>query len=81
MKYKERDFVTWIEIPVRVYFDYQPDEKMTNTYPGCPASIEINDVDFEEHPNPNLINWQDIQDWILKKYGEDLVDEAWEHLG
>jgi hypothetical protein len=83
MKYKEREFVTWVEIPVRVYFDYQPEEKEERHYPGCPASIEINDVDFEQRPILPIFgptNWDNIRDYIMEKYGEDLAKEAWEHL-
>ena len=72
MRYKEREFVTWIEIPVRVYFDYQPPEKAEKHYPGCPASIEINQIDIERD--------KPLEDWLMEKYSEDLVDEAWEHL-
>lgn len=74
MTYKERDFVTWIEIPVRVYFDYQPEEKATHTYPGCPSSIEINQIDIDTPDG------QSVSDWLMEKYGEDLVRECWEHL-
>jgi len=28
---------THIEIPITVYYDYQPEEPATLTYPGCPA--------------------------------------------
>ena len=73
MKYKEREFVTWIEIPVRVHFEYQPEEKAERHYPGCPASIEINSIEIERGS-------QSEEDWLMEKYSEDLVDQAWEHL-
>jgi len=32
------------DIPVVAYFDYQPEEAQTLTYPGCGASVELNSV-------------------------------------
>jgi hypothetical protein len=29
------------EIEIIVYYDYQPFEKMTRYYPGCPESVDI----------------------------------------
>ena len=29
---------------VTVFFDYQPAEPMTDTYPGCGSSVELNSV-------------------------------------
>ncbi len=31
-------------LAVTVHFDYQPNEAQTNTYPGCPAVVELNAV-------------------------------------
>ena len=35
---------TYIEIPVTVYYDHQPAEKATLTYPGCDEEIRISEV-------------------------------------
>jgi len=32
------------EIELTVYFDFQPEEKMTWDYPGCPADAEVTEV-------------------------------------
>ncbi|MHC4748412.1 MAG: hypothetical protein ACYTFW_00925 [Planctomycetota bacterium] len=76
----EQEFTTHVEVPIRVYFDVQPEEKATQTYPGCPANIEINDIIFELNDNTYATHVQAIKDWILEKHGEDLVREAWENI-
>lgn len=32
------------EIEIEVYFDFQPEERMTRHYPGCDPSVEICEV-------------------------------------
>lgn len=32
------------EIALEVYYDFQPEEKMTWDYPGCPADAEVCEV-------------------------------------
>jgi hypothetical protein len=34
----------WIEIPIKVNYTLEPAERMTQTYPGCKAHIEIDEV-------------------------------------
>ena len=75
---KEQSFVTWREIKIRVFFDHQPEEKQTQTYPGCPASIEITTINFED--SDMTPTWQEVDDWIKENYGEDLQAEAMEHM-
>lgn len=33
-----------LDVDLQVTYDYQPSERMTSTYPGCPASVEICEV-------------------------------------
>ena len=42
-------FETELDVPVTVHFDYQPAERMTRDYPGCEASVEINEVLYKGH--------------------------------
>jgi hypothetical protein len=32
------------EVELTVYFDFQPEERMTWDYPGCPAQAEVTEV-------------------------------------
>ena len=61
----EIDFVHWIEIPIRVYAEHQPKEHATQTYPGCPETMGIDDM-------------EDLKNHILIKYDDELKMAAWE---
>jgi hypothetical protein len=42
----------WGERKVTLEYDYQPRERMTDTYPGCPESVEITDASFLSNGQP-----------------------------
>jgi hypothetical protein len=65
----EQEFTTHVEVPIRVYFDVQPEEKATQTYPGCPANIEINDIIFELNDNTYATHVQAIPMYRPSKIG------------
>ena len=72
------EFVHWVEIPVRVYAEYQEREESTMTYPGCPETVGIDDIDIEKEDGTPL-PVAEIKDYILLKHLEELEDAAWEH--
>lgn len=41
---EQKSFEYFIEIPVKVYYTPHPAEKMTQTYPGCPAHIDVDAI-------------------------------------
>jgi len=61
---------TWIEIPVMVEFKYQGRERPTVYYPGCPPSIDIEDIELPG----------DVKSWIFKNHKDYLEEECWEYL-
>jgi len=73
------EFTHYIEIPIKVYAEYQPGESRTWNYPGCPASVWIEDIDVcldEDHSAKDL---NELKDYILETYNDQLKDTAWEN--
>ena len=52
MKPKSGTITHYIEIPVKVHYTWNPSEPQTLTYPGCPASIDIDEIEI---PDSNAI--------------------------
>ena len=80
------EFVHWVEIPIRVFGEYQPREESTMTYPGCPETVGIDDIEIAEDELHNLsipvnrkFTIKDLLDHIMLEYGDKLEEEAWEH--
>ncbi len=67
------EYTTYIEIPVTVYFDYQPEEETVmypndQAYPGCPASVTINAVEFEGIDIfPQMVEWDFLADRAIEE--------------
>ena len=64
-----------LELEFEVDFDIQKEEKMTRNYPGCPADIEINEIEAEGCLRG--IN-QCLFDKVLAKYQEEIEEVCWE---
>ena len=83
----ETIFVEWFEIPFRIYAEEQKAEIATRTYPGHPASMEINKIEVAGdeleglfQPKPFIGGTlQDVLNHVLKKHAYELEDAAWEH--
>ena len=62
-----------VEMEVRVFFDYQPEEAQTRDDPGCEGSVDITSAYYED------------QGCILSEVSNDeidaLADRVWEKLG
>ena len=65
-----------IEIEIDIHIDYQPEEKETRTYPGCPAGIEIGEVLHAGEPVPDSIRDVVLKDYdaIFEQYVEDIAE-------
>ncbi len=55
------------DITVTVHFDYQPEEVQTQTYPGCPAIVELNSV---------YIDQQNIMEVLSQSVLGDVADKC-----
>ena len=76
------EFIHYIEIPIRVYAEYQPEERATCNYPGCPSAMEIEDIEIclpDQNDTPIKNGIAELKDWIFDNYAEELKDEAWEY--
>ena len=68
------------EIEVEVDFDFSPAEKMTHDYPGCDASVEINQVqtvdgkEIELSKEDEELMVEEILDWTV-----NYDDERWDY--
>ena len=83
----EIEFVFWVEIPIRVYAEYQPKEHATQTYPGCPETMGIDDIEVagdeldglvQPFPMDCEVSMEDLKNHILIKYDDELKMAAWE---
>jgi len=52
-----------IETEIIIHFDYQKSEKRTKDYPGCPESIEINEVETPQEDYLELCLWEARNEW------------------
>jgi hypothetical protein len=71
------EFDTYIEIPVKVHYDYSPEEKQVlypndKADPGCPASVTINSVETDEQTDI----WADLDGGTQ----QSLIDDVMESL-
>ena len=73
--------VDGFEIPLELGIDYQPEEKMTLEYPGCPESIEISSISlfgFDVPPEHEISKLVDADyDNIFEKYRSEVHDIPW----
>ena len=76
VKGKSGKFEAWVEIPIDVYYEFQPAERATRHYPGCPASICITEVEFKGEALK-----QEMLNYTLKEHIDGLTQDAWEDVG
>ena len=75
------EFTYYVEIPIRVYAEYQPEERAT----GCPSAMGIYDIEVcieepKQHPKP-ITSIDELRDWIFKNNEDSITMEAWEMIG
>ena len=78
----DRSFCTWVEVPVRVYFEHQPAERETRHYPGCPEAVVIETIEFALPTKSADIKFKtmsDLVEYVWKTYEDNFEMEAWEH--
>ena len=77
----QTEFISWVEIPVRVYANHQKREHATLTYPGCPGTIGIDDIEICLYDDPFCIagSLRNLKDSILMKKNDDFIEEAYEN--
>jgi len=68
-----------ITVPVRIYFEIQKYEPPTQTYPGCPADIIIEDVHAIDKLGGEIITtieWEKLNNQMFKEIvREEIEDE------
>jgi hypothetical protein len=73
MKSKSGQIEHWIEIPIKVNYTLEPAERMTLTYPGCEAHMEIDEIRWptvdemnkiveKETDNINMACWENEEE-------------------
>lgn len=70
-------FFKYIEVPVKIFYEYQPAEHATKTYPGCPESVNIDDVQICTEEGKPIETIADLIDWAWAE--NDLEADAWDH--
>ena len=74
------EFITYIEIPVRVFAEHQKAEHATLTYPGCPATTDIEDIEICTTEDRQAIDLEDLKDFILRENGERFKEESYDNI-
>jgi len=67
------------ELPVEVYFDYQPEEGSTATYPGCAASVTLGAVDVKTSLG-NIFKTSNILDCFNHVVLADIEEACMEYM-
>lgn len=58
--------IRYLDTDFQVTYDYQPSERMTSTYPGCPASVEICEVYLLNDPDRVDVH-QSLSESVLRE--------------
>ena len=66
-------FETHIEIPVTVHYEFQLAERQTRHYPGCPAAVCINTIEYEGKELPGKLQ-EDFEDQLEQECWDDLEE-------
>ena len=64
VKGKTGKFETHIEIPVTVYYTFNPAERMTRNHPGSPACVDNDYIEYKEKELPRKIA-EDYEDVLM----------------
>ena len=78
--YKEKNYLTSFEVNVRIHYDAQLEERATRTYPGSPASIEVNELIFVDDRNNEIMTLEGLKTWILNSNTDSIIMEAWDDV-
>ena len=78
--YKEKSYLTSFEVNARIYYDANLEERATRTYPGSPASIEVNQLIFEDDDGNPIKTIEDLAAWILNSNQYSIIMEAWDDV-
>ena len=75
-----KTMLSYFEVNCRIHFDVQPMEHATRTYPGCPASIEVNQLIFEDDNGNEIRTLEDLGNYLLKHNTDQIITQAWEEV-
>ena len=74
------EYIHYVEIPIRVYAEYQKEERATRHYPGCPSAIGVDDIEIltEENGAP-VADLESLKNYLLVRYGDEFAENAWNY--
>jgi len=64
-----------LTVPVTIKFEAIKAERMTRHYPGCPAHIEIDGMEFMGVPFGTALT-----DAIYDEFEDEINDECWDYI-
>ena len=70
-------FYKYIEIPIRISYEYQPFEHATQTYPGVQEQCDIEDVEICTEEGKPVQDINELIKWVYKD--NDLEADAWDN--
>ena len=73
----EIEFIAWVEIPVRVFAEFQPEERAPRHYPGCSATIGINDIEIETKLGKRISTLDEFKNYIFAEEDGNFIFQAW----
>ena len=74
------EYIYCVEIPIRVYAEYQKEEIAIRHYPGCPAAMGVDDIEIlAEEDGPPVADLKSLKDYLLVKYDPEFTSNAWDY--
>ena len=64
-----------LEIEIEVDYDFQPMERMTRHYPGCPEEVEINTLSISGIELP-----MELQNLIMRDFEYEIYEWVWDDV-
>ena len=64
-----------LTVPVTIKFEAIKEERMTRYYPGCPAYLEFNSMEFMGVPFST-----ELFDAIYDEFEDEINDECWDYI-
>ena len=76
---KMKSFPHYVEICVRCDVEFQKAEPASRHYPGCPATVGIEDIRIVRNDEKTEITtMRELLDYIMEKDGDEIEMASWE---
>ena len=74
------EFTFWVKVPIHVVCREQKAEPRSKYSDGCNAAIGLEDISIETEEGTQAEGLHDLKNYVMDKYGNEIVDAAYEHI-